>query len=112
MGQHNLDPPRTLGPEDERFEIEIGGDPGCLVTVSGMPHSMEAGLSRNPAVVATAMHCVNAIPYVVAAEPGVRTYLDLPLIGRTGGGRVASHPKPRSDVLNQTSSHARAEKLS
>ncbi len=24
------------------------------------------------------MHCVNAIPYVCRAEPGIRTYLDLP----------------------------------
>ena len=31
-------------------------------------------------VVATAMHCVNSIPYVVAADPGIKTYLDLPLI--------------------------------
>jgi hypothetical protein len=26
------------------------------------------------------MHCVNAVPYVVDAEPGIRTYLDLPLM--------------------------------
>jgi hypothetical protein len=26
------------------------------------------------------MHCVNAVPYVCAAEPGVLTYLDLPLV--------------------------------
>jgi hypothetical protein len=25
------------------------------------------------------MHCVNAVPSVCAAEPGIRTYLDLPL---------------------------------
>jgi hypothetical protein len=31
------------------------------------------------------MHCVNAIPYVVRAEPGIRTYLDLPLLA----GRAA-----------------------
>lgn len=79
MGQHDLDPPWTLGPQGERFEIEVTGDPGCLVTVSGIhPHSIESGLARNPAVVATAMHCVNSVPYVVAAEAGVRTYLDLP----------------------------------
>jgi hypothetical protein len=35
---------------------------------------------RNPGIVATAMHCVNSIPYVVAAPPGIRTYVDLPLI--------------------------------
>jgi hypothetical protein len=26
------------------------------------------------------MHCVNSIPYVCEAPPGIRTYLDLPLI--------------------------------
>jgi hypothetical protein len=34
---------------------------------------------RNAGIAATAMHCVNAIPYVCRAEPGIRTYLDLPL---------------------------------
>jgi hypothetical protein len=24
------------------------------------------------------MHCVNAVPYVCEAEPGIKTYLDLP----------------------------------
>ena len=36
------------------------------------------------ASVATAMHAVNAIPVVCAAEPGIRTFLDLPLV--TGRG--------------------------
>ena len=31
------------------------------------------------AMVATAMRIVNAIPYVVGAEPGLRTSLDLPI---------------------------------
>jgi hypothetical protein len=26
------------------------------------------------------MHCVNSVPYVCAAGPGIKTYLDLPLI--------------------------------
>jgi len=38
--------------------------------------------------VATAVHCVNAVPYVCRAEPGVRTYLDLPLVA----GRAAMRP--------------------
>ena len=44
-----------------------------------------AGLIRNPGIVATANHCVSAIPYVCAAAPGIRSYLDLPLIA----GRAA-----------------------
>jgi hypothetical protein len=47
--------------------------------------SIEAGLERNPGIVATAMHCVNAIPYVCAAEPGLLTYLEMPLVA----GRAA-----------------------
>jgi 2,4-diaminopentanoate dehydrogenase len=47
--------------------------------------TVEAGLLRNPGIVATALHCVNAIPYVCRAEPGLRTYLDLPLVA----GRAA-----------------------
>jgi hypothetical protein len=49
------------------------------------PDSIEAGLRRNPGVVATAMHCVNAVPYVCEAAPGVQTYLDMPLVA----GRAA-----------------------
>ena len=31
-------------------------------------------------VVATAAHCVNSVPAVCAAPPGISTYLDLPFI--------------------------------
>jgi hypothetical protein len=87
MGTENLDPPWTFGPAGERYEVEIVGDPGATVTFTGMhAHSAAAGLARNPGIVATAMHCVNSIPYVVAAEPGVRTYLELPLVA----GRAAA----------------------
>ena len=39
-----------------------------------------ADLDHNEGILATAMHCVNAVPYVVDAEPGIRTYLDLPFM--------------------------------
>jgi hypothetical protein len=81
MGEEHLDPPWTFGAQGERFEVEVRGDPDCLVTIKGwQPASVQAGLVRNPGVVATAMHCVNSIPYVVGAPPGIRTYVDLPLI--------------------------------
>jgi hypothetical protein len=86
MGQDNLDPPWTFGPEGERFEVEVRGDPPVKVTFRGLhPASIEEGLARNRGIVATAMHCVNAIPYVCRAAPGIRTYLDLPLVS----GRAA-----------------------
>jgi hypothetical protein len=87
MGEEHLDPPWRFGPEGERFEVEITGDPDVRLTFHGLhPESIEQGLIRNPGIVATASHCVNAIPYVCAAEPGVQTYLDLPLVA----GRAAA----------------------
>jgi hypothetical protein len=87
MGEEHLDPPWAFGPEGERFEAEVTGDPGVFVTFKKLhPTSIEAGLERNPGIVATAMHCVNAIPYVCAARPGLLTYLDLPPVA----GRAAT----------------------
>jgi 2,4-diaminopentanoate dehydrogenase len=88
MGDEHLDPAWTWGPEGERFEVEVTGDPCCLTTFKKLhPVSIEAGLARNPGIVATAQHCVNAVPYVVDAAPGLRTYLDMPLVA----GRAAPH---------------------
>ncbi len=81
MGEADLDTGWTLGERGERFEIEITGDPDVSVVFKGVhPESITQGLQRNPGIVATANHCINAIPYVCAAEPGIKTYLDLPLI--------------------------------
>jgi hypothetical protein len=88
MGQQHLDPPWTFGPEGERFEVEITGDPPVLVTFHKLhPDSIEEGLERNRGIVATALHCVNSVPAVCRADPGIRTYLDLPLVA----GRAAPH---------------------
>jgi 2,4-diaminopentanoate dehydrogenase len=88
MGEEHLDPAWEFGPGGERFEVEVTGDPDCLITFKKLhPEAVEAGLVRNPGIVATAMHCVNAIPYVCRAEPGLLTYLDLPLVaGRAAPG--------------------------
>lgn len=82
MGEEHLEPAWTFGPEGERFEVEFDADPPLRASFHGMhPPSVEtADLDRNEGILATAMHCVNAIPYVVDAEPGIRTYLDLPLM--------------------------------
>ena len=49
MGDEDLDPAWNFGPEGERFEIEITGDPGLKATFHGLhPESIEAGLQRNP----------------------------------------------------------------
>jgi 2,4-diaminopentanoate dehydrogenase len=88
MGEAHLDPAWSFGPGGHRFEIEVSGDPDVLVSLTGLhPASVADGLLRNPGVVATANHCVNAIPYVCRAAPGIKTYLDLPLIaGRAAAG--------------------------
>ena len=88
MGDDNLDPAWSFGPEGERFEVEITGDPSVKTTFHGLhPESIEAGLERNPGIVTTAIHCVSAIPSVCEAAPGIRTYLDLPAYS----GRAAPH---------------------
>ena len=93
MGDDDLDPPWQFGPEGERFEVEVTGDPPVRLTFHGLhPDSIAEGLARNRGIVATANHCVNAVPYVCRAEPGIRTYLDLPLIA----GRAAAAVPPVS----------------
>ncbi len=88
MGDGALDPGWKFGPEGERFEVEITGDPGTKLTFKNLhPESIEAGLRRNPGVVATAMHCVNAVSYVCEASPGLLTYLEAPAYA----GRAALH---------------------
>jgi hypothetical protein len=79
MGDGHLAPDWRLG--TERFEVAIDGDPPISATFHGI-HPPEVGknLDRLPGMVGTAMHCVNAIPYVCEAPAGIRTYLDLPLV--------------------------------
>ena len=96
MGDQNLEPasasdsgrPWTFGSKGERFEVHVIGDPETHLTFKGWhPDSIEQGLERNKGIVATAMHCVSAIPYVCEAGSGIKTYLDLPMIA----GRAAPH---------------------
>jgi hypothetical protein len=80
MGEENLEPAWNFGGIGERFEVEITGDPTVNLTFKGLqPETIAEGLVKNPGVVVTANHCVNAIPDVCAAQPGIKTYLDLPL---------------------------------
>ncbi|MBS9535666.1 dihydrodipicolinate reductase [Mycobacterium sp. M1] len=81
MGEENLDPPWDFGPAGERYEIDVRGNPDTFVTIKGwQPDSVEAGLTSNPGIVATAAHCVNAIPATCAAAPGIAGFFDLPPI--------------------------------
>lgn len=69
---------------EQRFEVELTAEPPLLVTFHGL-HPPVLGEDSWIGLIAPAMHCVNAIPYVVRAEAGIKTYLDLPLIA----GRAA-----------------------
>jgi hypothetical protein len=90
MGQENLDPAWTFGPAGERYEMEVRGNPDFSITIKGFqPESVEAGLKCNPGIVATAAHCVNSIPALCAAEPGIASYLDLPLISGKAAPRLS-----------------------
>jgi hypothetical protein len=81
MGTDHLDPAWDFGPEGERFEVELDAVPPVSASFHGMhPASLDDDLDRNPGIIATALHCMNSIPAVVAADPGIRTYLDLPLM--------------------------------
>jgi hypothetical protein len=94
MGEENLDPAWNFEGIGERFEVEITGDPDVRLTFKGLqPETIAEGLIKNPGVVVTANHCINAIPDVCAAGPGIKTYLDLPLFaGRPAPGLAAQKP--------------------
>jgi 4-hydroxy-tetrahydrodipicolinate reductase len=65
-------------------------EPGCAVNIEGRPNlrmNLDDSWISN-GLVGTALHAVNAVSHVVRAEPGIRTFLDLPLItGRHTVGR-------------------------
>ncbi|MGV0795182.1 NAD(P)H-dependent amine dehydrogenase family protein [Mycolicibacterium sp. XJ1819] len=86
MGEQNLDPAWTFGPEGQRYEMEIRGNPDVSIAVKGFQSEI-GGEGPEYGIVGTAAHCVNSVPAVCAAAPGIATYLDLPLLS----GRAAPH---------------------
>ena len=91
MGTDDLDADWLRADHPEGYYIEVSGDPPVKVALTGVhpdgSQTLEELQKRNPGMVATAIHCVRAVPYVVAAGPGIKTYLDLPLVA----GRAARH---------------------
>jgi 4-hydroxy-tetrahydrodipicolinate reductase len=63
------------------YRVEITGEPSYAMDIC---LSSRRGDHNHAGLVATAMRVVNAIPAVVAAPPGIRTTLDLPLIPGRG----------------------------
>lgn len=71
----DLAPDWPNDPRDGTYRVIIEGDPDIFCEmIVGDQKSATAG-----AMVATAMRVVNAVPYVVAAAPGLVTSIDLPL---------------------------------
>jgi 4-hydroxy-tetrahydrodipicolinate reductase len=63
-------------PQGGGYRIEIEGEPCVRVELEVSSHN---GDHNHAGCLATAMHVINAIPHVIAAEPGVLTYLDVPV---------------------------------
>ena len=81
--EHIIRMARDVAPEwpssdhDATYLVSIEGDPDIEVRFSlGEAEGRGAGAD---AMTATAMRVVNAVPYVVAAAPGLLSSLDLPL---------------------------------
>jgi 2,4-diaminopentanoate dehydrogenase len=87
MGEENLDPAWTFGPEGQRYEVEVKGNPDITVSFKGF-QSEFGDEPPESGIVATAAHCVNSVPAVCEAAPGIATYLDLPLISGKAAPRL------------------------
>jgi hypothetical protein len=71
-----------LGFDGGGYRVEVDGEPCVRLDMKlslrdAQEGSLLAGASGRPALFATAMSVVNAIPQVCEAPPGVLTYLDL-----------------------------------
>ena len=67
------------------YRVQITGEPNYTLDLQLMGTD---GDHNTAGLKATAMRLVNAVPAVIAAEPGIVTALDLPLI--TGRGLVVT----------------------
>ncbi len=71
------------------YRVEITGEPSYTVDICPTSHK---GDHNHAAIVAAAGRIVNAVPAVVAAAPGIRTTLDLPLVTAPGVLAAPVHP--------------------
>jgi 2,4-diaminopentanoate dehydrogenase len=65
-------------PQGAGYRIDIAGEPNVHLELEV---SSDRGDHNHAGCLATAMHVINAIPLVVEADPGVLTFLDLPVYG-------------------------------
>jgi len=81
---HDVAPDWPRGIGDLSYRVQITGDPDIDCTLAAtLRDPVRAGIagmtSGAGAMVATAMRVLNAVPYVVAAEPGLVSSVELPL---------------------------------
>jgi hypothetical protein len=69
-----------------QWSVTIEGEPSLrcrFEQASSFEDPQAVQAHTEPAMICTAMHAINATPYVCDAPPGIRTFLDLPLmVGR------------------------------
>ncbi|BBZ00286.1 dihydrodipicolinate reductase [Mycolicibacterium fallax] len=82
MGEEHLEPAWNFGPQGQRYEVEVRGNPDFTACIKGFHGEIGPGgeLGEETGIVGTAAHCVNSVPAVCAADPGIVSYLDLPLV--------------------------------
>ena len=68
-------------PQGHGYRILVEGEPHLHLELSV---SSDRGDHNHAGCLATAMHVLNAIPHVVEADPGVLTFLDLPIYSARG----------------------------
>jgi hypothetical protein len=70
------------------WRIRIEGDVNLIIDI-GFPEGMTQDENVAMGLSTTAFHCVNAVPFVCEAEnPGIKTFLDLPMITACTGTHV------------------------
>ncbi len=85
---------REAAPEwpEGDWTVHVAGEPEMRLV---LPHSWNRDILGS-----TAAHAINAIPYVVAAGSGVKTFLDLPLIAGRGAAFKVPGGRDRGGALH------------
>jgi len=68
-------------PQGRGWYVDVQGSPSMTLRCE---IALDGGDQNDRACLATAMHAVHAVVPVCAAEPGIRTFLDLPVIMGVG----------------------------
>jgi 2,4-diaminopentanoate dehydrogenase len=74
-------------PTGRGWRVTIDGSPSMVLDATIAVHGED---ENDQGCLGTAMHAVHAIGPVCAAQPGIRTFLDLPMVA----GRHALRPSP------------------